>query len=258
MVTANPLDSRRHTTRVRGDSKRSRAAGQDSRAYTDLRPRRHDCSSTMSPANSSGGGDSPHPENKDHQLGDLLAEFRPRLRRMVTLRLDPRLSARVDASDVVQEAYVEVSRRMQAYQASEMPFFLWVRQITNQKLIDLHRKHMGAVRRDVRREVRLSGPGLSSSISLARALARDSSSPSGRAIRAERLDRLRQALENMKEIDREILLLRHFEDLTFPECGLVLGITTGAAKVRHLRAAGRLGEVLRQHGGEDELMLPAT
>ena len=133
-------------------------------------------------------------------FGELLAEFRPRLRRMVTFRLDPRLSPRIDASDVIQETFVEVARRIENYRASaEMPFFLWVRQIAHQKVIDLHRMHMGASKRDVRREGGV--PGLSSSVSLAHALTRDGSTPSRIAVRAEEAENLREALEDMREID---------------------------------------------------------
>ena len=213
----------------------------------------------MAHAKGAGGKRPLHQLTQGQQLDNLLAEYRPRLRRMIALRLDPRLRARFDASDVVQEAYIEVSRRVLGHQAApEMSFFLWVRQIATQKLIDLHRKHMGAEKRDVRLEVPLPESGLDSAVSLAHALTRDASSPSRRAIRAERVECLREALEGMQEIDREILLLRHFEGLAFRECALILGITTGAAKVRHLRAVERLGEIFRRQGGEDEFALPPT
>ena len=143
---------------------------------------------------------------------------------------------------------MEVSRRIEDYRASpEMPFFLWVRQIANQKLVDLHRMHLGASKRDVRREGRAPGP--SSSLSLAYALTRDESTPSRVAVRAEEAERLRDALEGMREIDREILLLRHFEGLTVDHCAHLLQISTSAAKMRQLRALDRLGDILREHGG---------
>jgi len=184
-------------------------------------------------------------------FGELLAEFRPGLRRMVTIRLDPGLSPRIDASDVIQETYVEVARRIEAYRASaEMPFFLWVRQIAHQKLIDLHRKHLGASKRDVRREGGV--PDLSSSISLAHALTSNGSSPSRIAVRAEQAQQLRDALEGMREIDREILLLRHFEGLTIEHCSQLMGISISATKMRQLRALEHLGEILREHGGSTD------
>ena len=211
----------------------------------------------MPHSDSSGGDPLPRRPNAS-DFGNLLVGFRPRLRRMVTLRLDPRLTARIDASDIVQDAYMEVSRRMEDYEESGMPFYLWVRQITTQKLIDFHRKNLGAARRDVRQEVPLSSPGLDSSVALANAIARDSSSPSRRAIRHEYVEILTEALLGLKEIDREVLLLRHFEALTFSECAEVLGIEVGAAKVRHLRAAERLGVILRRHGGDGEYRVLPT
>ena len=184
-------------------------------------------------------------------FGELLAEFRPGLRRMVTFRLDPRLRPRIDASDVIQETFVEVARRIENYRASnEMPFFLWVRQIAHQKLIDLHRKHMGASKRDVRREGGTSG--LNSSVTLAHALTSAGSTPSGIAVRAEQAEQLRDALEGMKEIDREILLLRHFEGLTIEHCSQLLGISISATKMRQLRALEHLGLILRDHGGSTD------
>lgn len=184
-------------------------------------------------------------------FGELLAEFRPRLRRMVTFRLDPRLSPRIDASDVIQETFVEVARRIENYRASaEMPFFLWVRQIAQQKMIDLHRKHMGASKRDVRLEVGV--PGFSSSVSLAHALTREGSTPSRIAVRAEEAENLREALEGMREIDREIILLRHFEGLTIQHCSQLLGISVSATKMRQLRALEHLGVILREHGGSTD------
>ena len=195
-------------------------------------------------------GDSPG-EVDGRPFGELLAEFRPGLRRMVTFRLDPRLSPRIDASDVIQETFVEVARRIENYRASaEMPFFLWVRQIAHQKVIDLHRKHMGASKRDVRREGGSSG--LSSSVSLAHALTRDGSTPSRLAVRAEQAEHLRDALEGMREIDREILLLRHFEALSIEHCSQLLGISISATKMRQLRALEHLGEILREHGGSTD------
>lgn len=181
-------------------------------------------------------------------FGELLAEFRPGLRRMVTFRLDPRLSPRIDASDVIQETFMEVARRIEKYRASDpMPFFLWVRQIAHQKLIDLHRMHLGASKRDVQREGGVPGP--SSSFSLAHALTRDNSTPLRAAVRAEEAEHLREALEGMREIDREILLLRHFEGLSIEHCSQILGLSISAIKMRQLRALDRLGEILREHGG---------
>ena len=97
-------------------------------------------------------GDCREPSVEAHQLGGLLEGYRARLRRMVSLRLDPRLRRRVDSSDVIQEAFVDVTRRLEEYRSTpKMPFYLWVRLLTAQKLMEFHRRHLGAQRRDVRR-----------------------------------------------------------------------------------------------------------
>src|SRR5713226_6420448 len=113
--------------------------------------------------------------------GALLARHRDRLRRMVHLRLDRRLQGRIDASDVLQEAYIDFARRFPQYAVeASMPFFLWLRQITGQKLIDLHRHHLGAKMRDAGQEVSLYRGALpqASSVSLAAQLLGRLTSPS--------------------------------------------------------------------------------
>lgn len=182
------------------------------------------------------------------ELGPLLESFRPRLKRMVSLRLDPRVRRRVDSSDILQEAFVEVTRRLEEYRADpRLPFFLWVRLVTAQKLVDLHRHHVEAEKRDVRRELLDGALAPATSISLARAIVDQSLTPSQALIREEQQQRLREALEGMKEIDREILMLRHFERLSNEECAQVLGLTPSGAKLRHMRAASRLREILREY-----------
>ena len=191
-------------------------------------------------------GDRREPSVEAHQLGGLLEGYRPRLRRMVSLRLDPRLRRRVDSSDVIQEAFVDVTRRLEEYRSTpKMPFYLWVRLLTAQKLMEFHRRHLGAERRDVRREVAARSHYEASSVSLARAIVDQGTSPLGALLREELEQRLRDALEKMKEIDREILMLRHFERLSNEECAQVLGLSLSGAKLRHLRATKRLREILR-------------
>ena len=186
------------------------------------------------------------PDSAD--LGALLESFRPRLRRMVSLRLDPRLRRRVDSSDVLQEAFVDVARRFDEHRASpDLPFFLWVRFLTAQKLVELHRRHAGAEMRDVRREVAGLDTPEATSASLARAFVDDGDTPAQILMREEHEQKLQEALEKLKPNDREILMLRHFERLAYDECARVLGIQLSAAKVRHLRAAKRLREVLREY-----------
>src|SRR5207248_6551707 len=147
-------------------------------------------------------------------LAALFDRYRGRLRRMVRLRLDRRLQGRVDPSDVLQEAYLEVAQHVGAYaQAPALPVFLWVRSIVGRKLIDLARHHLGAKMRDPRQEVSLYRGAMpqASSLSLAAQLLGRMTSPSAAAIRAETQLRIQEALNVMEPIDREILSLRHFE-----------------------------------------------
>ena len=179
------------------------------------------------------------------RLGAVLEDYRGRLRHMISLRLDPRLRRRFDSSDVIQEAFVDVTRRFEEYRASpKMSFFLWVRLLTTQKLMEFHRRHLGAEMRDVRREVAARSYPEASSISLARAIVDQGSSPSQALVRKEREERLREALEKVKEVDREILMLRHFERLSNDECAEILGLSSSGTYVRHWRAAKRLREIL--------------
>lgn len=191
-------------------------------------------------------GDRREPSVEAHQLGGLLEGYRPRLRRMVSLRLDPRLRRRVDSSDVIQEAFVDVTRRLEEYRSTpKMPFFLWVRLLTAQKLMEFHRRHLGAEKRDVRREVAAPSHYEASSVALARAIVDEGTSPSGALLRKELEQSLRDALEKVKETDREILMLRHFERLSNEECAQVLGLSLSGTKLRHLRAMKRFREILR-------------
>jgi RNA polymerase sigma-70 factor (ECF subfamily) len=185
-------------------------------------------------------------------LGLLLNRDRERLRRMVALRLDWRVQGRVDPSDVIQEAQLEAARRLGEYVAGPtMPFFLWLRLITGQKLTQLHRQHLGAKMRDAGREVSLHREPLpeASSIALADGLLGRVSAPPDEAIRAEIKIRLQEALNGMDPCDREVLALRHFEQLSASEAALELGISEEAAKKRHVRAVKRLRGVLEQLPG---------
>jgi RNA polymerase sigma-70 factor (ECF subfamily) len=186
-------------------------------------------------------------ERKD-LLSRLFDSGRDRLRRMVALRLDPRLQRRLDPSDVIQEAYVEAAARLDEYlRATPMPVYLWLRRITAQKLADLQRRHLGAKARDVRKEVHaLESPiPEASSITLAAQLVAQGLSPSEEALRREAEDRVRAALEEMDPIDREVIALRHFEELSNVEVSRVLGIEPAAASKRHSAALRRLGKVLK-------------
>lgn len=185
-------------------------------------------------------------------LGQLLEQDRERLRRMVALRLDHRLKGRIDPSDVIQEAQLEAAERLAEYLRNPtMPFFLWLRLITGQRLLTLHRRHLGAQMRTAERERSLNQPlwPQATSAALAARLLGRLTSPSVAAIRAEMKLRLQEALELMDPIDRDVLTLRHFEQLSTAETAQELGITEEAAKKRHLRALKRLKDILVQMPG---------
>jgi RNA polymerase sigma-70 factor (ECF subfamily) len=180
-------------------------------------------------------------------LATLFAGYRDRLRRMVRLRLDRRLSSRIDTSDVLQDAYLDVARRFPEYVAAPaVPFYLWVRALTGQRLIDLHRQHLGAEMRNAGREVSLHRGALpaASSASLAQQLLAGLTSPTQAAIRQEMQLRLQEALNSMDPIDREVVVLRHFEELSNVEAAEVLGIEPPAASKRYIRALRRLKAIL--------------
>ena len=181
---------------------------------------------------------------------ELLARHRPRLRRMVALHLDRRLAARIDPSDVVQEALAEADQKLADYaRRRPLPFYPWLRQLAWDHLIDLHRRHLHAGKRSVTREepdvLRLPDE---SAAKLASRLVDLDSSPSASLVRRERCRRVRQALDELPERDREVLVLRHLEQLSTAEIAAVLGLREGAVKVRHLRALRRLRALL----GEEE------
>lgn len=189
-------------------------------------------------------------------LGELLQRHRGRLRRMVRLRLDRRLQGRIDPSDVIQEACLEAAARLSEYvRYPTMPFFLWLRLITGQRLQVLHRRHLGARMRDAGREVALYRGVLleATSVALAAQLLGRDTRPSEAAIRAERKIRLQDALNSMDPLDREALALRHFEHLTTSEAAQVMGTTPAAAGKRYLRALERLREILTQGTSETGL-----
>jgi RNA polymerase sigma-70 factor (ECF subfamily) len=180
-------------------------------------------------------------------LGCLFSRHRDRLRRMVQVRLDRRLQGRIDPSDVLQESYLEMARALSAYlKEPVLPLFLWLRMITGRKLQALHRHHLGYKIRDAGREVSLYRGALpqASSVSLAAHLLGRLTTPSVAAMRAELQVRIQEALNSMDEVDREILSLRHFEQLSNAETAQVLAISEQAASNRFVRALKRLKSIL--------------
>lgn len=186
-------------------------------------------------------GADPGLEPSRANVGALLERFRPRLRRMLTLRLDPRLRRRIDPADVLQDAFAEVVARLDEYLAARpMPFFLWVRFLTVQKVAQLHQHHLGVARRAADREVTPGTLPAASSVSLARVFTQAGPSPSEAVARSEILARVRAALERLDGVDREILALRYFERLSVEETAHVTGLTVSGVGKRQLRALGHL------------------
>jgi RNA polymerase sigma-70 factor (ECF subfamily) len=189
-------------------------------------------------------------------LNALFDRHRDRLRRMVQVRLDPRLQARLDASDVVQDAYVEVVERLDEYlRDPKLPLFLWLRLVVGERLLKLHRHHLGTQMRDAGREVSLYRGALpaASSAALAAQLLGRYTSPTQAAVRAERTLRVQEALNALTPVDREILSLRHFEELTAAETAKVLGIEESVAAKRYFRALKYLKDTLAAMPGGHQL-----
>jgi RNA polymerase sigma-70 factor, ECF subfamily len=187
-------------------------------------------------------------------LGELFSQFRPQLRRMVELRLDPRLGVRVGASDVLQEAYVDALKRSEHFFEREgVSFYVWLRLVVNQSLIDLHRRHLGTKMRDAGQETAPAWAA-ATSVSLARHLVAQMETPSQVMRREETLAQVQAALESLEPLDREILTLRHFEELSNNEVAELLGLQKAAASNRYVRALGRLRGALAEVPGffEDE------
>ncbi len=178
-------------------------------------------------------------------VGKLLDRYRARLTRMLRLRLDPRLRGRVGVSDVLQEAYLEAFERLQEYiRRPEVPFYVWLRFIASQRVLIVHRRHIGVKGRAVGREQSLHASAAASSACIAAELIGREVSPTGAAMRAELRQRLVDALESMEPIDREVLALRHFEQLSNVDTARILGLETDASSKRYVRALRRLREIL--------------
>jgi RNA polymerase sigma-70 factor (ECF subfamily) len=184
----------------------------------------------------------------------LLARHRARLRKMVACRLDRRLAARLDPSDVVQEVLAEADRELADYlEHRPLPFYPWLRQLAWDRLVDLHRRHLQAGKRSVRREEMgvLDLPD-ESAVELAGRLVHRGSSPSRQLLREEQRARVRVALERLPARDREVLVLRHLEELSTADTAAVLRISVSAVKARHLRALQRLRGLLGGEFSEDQ------
>ena len=183
-------------------------------------------------------------------VGQLFDRHRDKIKRMISLRMDRRLSTRIDASDVVQETWIDCERRFAEFTSNNaMPFFAWLRLLAAQRLVDLHRVHLGAQMRSIRNEVQLYAGTLpaSTSICLAAHLVGNLTSASQAAQRGEIQMRIQDSLNSMEPMDREVLALRHFEMLTNEETAAVLGLKKAAASNRYVRALKRLKLILDEY-----------
>lgn len=175
----------------------------------------------------------------------FLDRYRGKLKRMVQLRLNPRLQGRVDASDIVQDAYVEAARVMDDYlEKRPLPIYLWLRHITNQQLIVAHRKHLQSQKRSLDREQVKDDYAMANSLSLVGMLAGAGDTPSRIVVNQEAQQQLRAALDELPDLDREVLVLRHFEHLSRSETAKLLDIPVETVKKRYFRALQKLRKAL--------------
>jgi RNA polymerase sigma-70 factor, ECF subfamily len=188
-------------------------------------------------------------------LADLFQRHRDRLRRMIELRMDPRLQGRIDASDVLQDGFIDLAQRVDSYLGDpSLPVFLWLRLVVSDRLAMVHRHHLGTKMRDVSQEVSLYRDPLpqASSAALASMLLGRLTTPSNAAIRAEQILQIQEAVNSLDPLDREIVALRHFEQLTRAETAVVLGITEEAGAKRYIRALKKLKAILATMPGGRE------
>lgn len=190
-------------------------------------------------------------DERPEALADAFHRHRERLLRMVHVRMHPALRGRIGASDVLQDAFLEISDRLGDYLADPaMPFFLWVRFLTAQKLMGLHRRHLGAQKRDARRQISIGRPDFpaATSVALVDRLMAVGTTPTQAVLRGEMRLQLEEALDGMNAADREVLVMRHFEELTNVEAAFELGIEPAAASKRYVRALKRLREMIETLG----------
>lgn len=191
---------------------------------------------------------------REQALAKFFELVRPRLKRIVNFRLDYRLSGRVSESDIIQETYVRAAKHIDNFLTKgSLPFFVWLRMELHQMLQDTHRYHFDAGKRDARREQLFSQPGAGcqTSMAIAAHLIGRVSTPSRLVEKAEQIAMLQQTLEQLPELDREIIALRHFEELSNLETAEYLGIEPAAASKRYLRALKRLKEIMNMVSGND-------
>lgn len=188
-------------------------------------------------------------QGEQSALADMFQLYRGRLSRMIALRMDPRVQGRIDVSDVLQEAFIDAAKGLPNYVSEPaLPFYLWLRLLTGQRLAKAHRTHLGTARRQIQREVSIAPPVMPdlSTFNLASHLIGKFTSASGNLMRDELRARVQKVLDDMERNDREVLALRHFEEMTNREVASVLEISEAAAKSRYRRALLRITEEFEQ------------
>lgn len=186
-------------------------------------------------------------------LADALLFYHPKLERIVHFRMDPALRSRIDTSDVLQESYLQIARRAQEFiDGVPVSLFVWIRQRVIQTLIDMQRNHFSDKRNANReRDIPSMDYGQTSCLSIARFLLDDRTSPSMAAARSEEFEQLQSALQSMNETDREVLAMRHFEQLNNLQVAESLNLSPTAASNRYIRAVARLGEIMKSLSKKD-------
>ena len=196
-------------------------------------------------------------KDQDHTaLAELFEINRDRLSRMVSIRMDRRLKGRIDATDVLQEAYMILSQKIGNFaDYPDMSPYVWMRLTVNDRLIALHRKHIQAGKRDARKEISMSQKANpdESSAEIVDTLADTVSSVGGKVARAEVTKMIKATLECMEDKDREIILMRIFEGMSNAEAAQALNLTANGASSRFSRAMDRLQkDVLKTESGEED------
>ena len=185
--------------------------------------------------------------------GDLLERHRESLRRMIEMRLDCKIRGRVDASDIVQEVLVTADRRLDAFLDSpDVPFFIWLRKIAQDRVIDAHRKHRASAKRSVDREQAwvFQAKNDESTIFLAKQLQDEGVTPAAAATLEEFRIQFENALNSMDDTDREVIIMRHYEFMSNKEVAVALNVSEHAASMRYVRALRKVGKWLRKDGYE--------
>ena len=195
------------------------------------------------PAESENSGTDQQCERPE-DLANYFMANRDRLRRMIDLRMDKRLAQRVDASDILQEGFVEAQNRFEEYlEDPKLPLFVWLRFLVGQRLLAVNRWHFGRQKRDPRKEQAIERQPAVGSEVIAKEFSAHLTTPSQAVAQEELANRLKEMLDEMDDMDREILTLRHFEELSNNEAAAELGLTKAAASKRYIRALTKLRAV---------------